>query len=227
MKPIAVFFHAAFYRDPVTPFPMAIPIVWETMQLFKNSGLLEASSFFLAGINGGEESKAAADSVFPPKVTQKYHGLEYKNENGTIVELQNWVKDHPGWLVFYGHGKGLSHAPGSDYGENVSGPWRRTMAKHLITEWPKCVADLEAGHDIACCHWMRNMADGSQNIPCGNMTWVTSDYARKLPSIFDRERIKTSGIAALESRYEAECVFGFGPEPKVKEYLPQGGDGVP
>lgn len=227
MKPIAIFFHTVFVKDTGEPFPMAVPIVMEQMQAMKDSGLLASVSYFVVGVNGGEESYSIVNTIFPPHVVRAYHGKECKAENLTIVELEKWVKDHPGWNILYLHSKGASHAPEEPYSVNVSTPWRHGMMKHLVTNWRACVAALEAGHDIAAAHWMWSMADGSQHIPAGNFLWLTSDFARKLPSIFLRERIRTSGIAALESRYEAEVYWGNGPRPNVKQFAPNGGDGIP
>ena len=97
----------------------------------------------------------------------------------------------------------------------------------LTTNWRTCVMDLET-HDIACSHWMWNMgSDQSQHSPAGNFLWLTSNFAASLPSMFERERIKMSGIASIESRYEAEVHFGNGRRPVVKQYRPNGGGGVP
>jgi hypothetical protein len=226
MKPIAIFYHALFViGDPPKPLPAAFPIVEEQMNSLHDSGLLKAASEFHVGINGGAESESIANDVLPYKAKVTYHGLQSRAENLTIVMLENWVKTHPGWNVLYFHAKSSTHSPDSDYGKFASA-WRKGMMEDVVHNWRTCVEDLKT-HDIACSHWMWNMADGTQHIPAGNFLWITSDFAAKLPSIYLRERIKTSGIAALESRFESEVFWGNGPRPNVKSYRPNGGGGVP
>ncbi len=88
----------------------------------------------------------------------------------------------------------------------------------LVTNWKGCVIDLRNGYDIACSCWEWGMCDGTQNIPPGNFLWIRSDFVAKLPSIYDRARIKQSGIKSAESRFESEVFWGNGPRPQVKQY---------
>lgn len=228
MRPIAVFYHCLFFLDqPENLLPNALGIVAEQMNLMHESGLTQAASHILCGINGGEESRDAADLLLPSKATKVFHGLNSHAENLTIVEIEKWVPSHPGWNVLYFHSKGATHPLDSSYGNNVSAPWRRTMNGMLVRQWKQCVLDLESGYESVGCHFMRHMADGTQNIWAGNFWWATSDFLSVVPSIFKRERIHTSGIADAQSRFEAEVWIGNGRLPKVKEYLPSGGGGVP
>ncbi|MCP5787123.1 hypothetical protein NL329_29840, partial [Klebsiella pneumoniae] len=82
-----------------------------------------------------------------------YHGLASRAENLTIVALHEWCKTHLGWAVLYFHAKGCTHPADSDYGNNVSGPWRRAMMDDLVGGWRNCMADMEAGYDVACSRW--------------------------------------------------------------------------
>lgn len=224
---IAIFYHCLFFKDTGEPFDRALPIVCEQMAQMNRSGLAAAASHFVIGINGGQESEPVSDLVLPKKAIKLYHGLSSKAENLTIMALEEWAKTHPGWLVLYCHAKGSTHPEGSPYGLNMSDPWRRTMMNYLVGAWRECVSELARGHDVVCCHWMWSLADGSQHIPAGNFLWVQSDFVRKLPSMMLRERIKQDGIAAVESRYEAEVYWGNGPRPNVFQILPTGGEGVP
>jgi hypothetical protein len=96
------------------------------------------------------------------------------------------------------------------------------MMLHCVTNWKKCVADLDAGAEAVGCHWMQGLP-GNQNIFAGNFWWAKASYLRTLPSIFERERIQKSGIKHVDSRYEAEVWLGFGPRlPIVKDYHPGG-----
>lgn len=228
MRPIAIFYHCLFaLNTPDNIRDKALLIVQQQMDAVCVSGLGAAASHFVVGINGGPESRAFADILLPPRALKVFHGLESHAENLTIVELEKWAKDHANWNVLYFHAKGCTHPPGDPYGEGVSGPWRDTMTRYLVMGWKHCVQMLESGYDIACCHWLWNQCDGTQHIPAGNFLWVNSDFAARLPSIYLRDRIKVSGIAAAESRYEAEVYWGNGPRPHVYECLPKGGEGVP
>lgn len=227
MKPCAVFFHGLFFLgDPPKHLPQAGCIVANQMVQLSNSGLWDAATEIHVGINGGEESIPVATAIIPGKARLKYHGLASRAENLTIVMLHEWAKAHPGWNVLYFHSKGATHAPDSDYGRNVSAPWREGMMTDLVLNWRQCVTDLDT-HDIACSHWLWNMADGTQHIPAGNFLWVTSDFVAQLPSMYLRDRIKSDGIGAVTSRFEAEVFWGNGPRPSVQQYRPNGGGGVP
>lgn len=225
MRPIAIFYHCLFAFDrPENFLKRACEIVHGQMQSVTRSGLLEAASHFTVGINGGPESLIYSRLFIPPKANCVFHGLQSHAENLTIVEIEKWLPTHPGWHVLYFHAKGCTHPPDSHYGLTVSDPWRNAMMGHLVDNWRRCVADLEAGAEAVGCNWLTGMGwDKSQNIFGGNFWWATSDFLRTLPSIWARERIKTSGIGSAESRYEAEVWIGNGPRlPKVAVYHPGG-----
>jgi len=219
-KPIAIFFHGLFFMgQPPRHLPNAGCIISDQIMQMVNSGLWDAASEVHFGINGGVESEPVAKSIIPAKATVKFHGLQCRTECRTVEMMLEWGKTHPGWNILYLHAKGASHDPASDYALRVSKPWREAMMADLIVNWRQCVADLDAGHDIACMTWLWEQGwDRSQHIPAGTFLWITSDFASKLPSLYLRERIKQDGMDALESRYEAEVAFGNGPRPKVKSY---------
>lgn len=218
-RPIAIFFHGLFFMgDPLRNMPSAECIIGNQIVQMISSGLWNVAKEIHFGINGGPESEPVAKALIPDKAKVTFHGLHSHSENPTIVMLENWVKTHPGWNVLYLHGKGATHELTSDYGKNVSAPWREGMMQDLVVNWRKCVTDLET-HDIACMVWLWEQGwDKSQHIPAGNFLWTTSDFVAKLPSIHLRERIKQDGIGAASSRFEAEVFWGNGPRPKVKAY---------
>lgn len=225
MKPIAIFYHCLFALDrPDNVLQRACEIVCGQMQMASRSGLVDAASHFVVGVNGGLESVIYTKLFIPPKAQCVFHGLKSHAENPTIVLLERWLADHPDWYVLYFHAKGCTHPPDSTYGLTVSDPWRNTMMGHLVLRWRQCVADLDAGAEAAGCNWLTGMGwDKSQNLFGGNFWWAKSDYLRTLPSIMARERIKTSGLLAAESRYESEVWIGNGPRlPKVAVYHPGG-----
>lgn len=227
--PILIYHHGLFaIGEPPEFLPSAMSIAVEQMDVMKSSGLMDAASEIHIGLNGGVESSELAESIFPAKSKIKYHGLSSRNENLTIVALWERTREINGEaFCYYQHQKGSSHVPGSSYGETVSKPWRQAMTQDLVMNWRQCVSDLQSGYDIVCSHWMWNMADGTQHIPAGNWLWIKASFARKLPSIYLRDRIKTDGIKSLSSRYEAEVFWGNGPRPNVRSHRPNGGGGVP
>lgn len=226
MKPIALFYHCLFfYGDPPELRQYACDIIRDQMERLMGSGLLAASSHFLVGINGGEESKSIASIIIPSKAKLIFHGLQSRAENLTLVELEKWVPAHPNWNVLYFHAKGATHDGIGEYSK-FSAKWKDCMMGDLVDNWRRCVADLNLVESVGC-HFMRGMADGSQNIWAGNFWWANSNFLATIPSIFLRDRIKISGISNVESRYEAEVWIGNGKLPSVKEYRPNGGNGCP
>lgn len=226
---IAVWFHTLLSRgESPELWPLAFAITEEAMAALQQTGLADRCDELHVGINGLEsEVGEYAELLIPPKAKIHWHG-RYFNENGTICALHEWSKSHPGWAVLYFHAKGgASHEPESGYYRGVSEPWRKTMLSYMVGGWQRCLADIESGADVVCCHWMWNMADGTQHIPAGNFLWLNSSFVGSLPSMHERDRIKQSGIAAADSRYEAEVFWGNGKRPIVVQHLPNGGGGVP
>jgi len=221
MNPIIIFYHCLFYLgDPPQLLPPALDIVSRQMNLLGTSGLLEAASEFHVGVNGGTESEIPACVTIPTKAQIIYHGLQSRNENLTIVMVEEWLKNHPDEAyILYFHAKGSTH-PISD---PVRNRWRGCMERNLISKWKNCVSDLATGSDAAGCHWMSwgnypQMPKG-QSIFGGNFFWAKASFLRTLPSIFSTDRVKQSGILALESRYESEVWIGNGPRlPRVRDY---------
>lgn len=219
MKPCAIFYHGLFHvGEPPRLLPNAGCIMANHIVEMINSGLWVAASEIHFGINGGVESESTVKAIIPEKAKVTYHGLKSCNENLSVEMLIQWAKTHPGWNVLYAHAKSSTHDPNSDYYKRVSAPWRDAMCQDLIVNWRQCVTDLET-HDIACMVWLWNQGwDQSQHIPAGNFTWITSDFAAQLPSLYLRTRIKEDGIGAASARYESEVAWGNGPRPKVKAY---------
>lgn len=217
MKPIAIFYHSLFFTgNPPTFSENAFNVVSGQMDMLRTSGLLEHASHFVVGINGGEESQGFADLAIPYTAKRVMHGLDSKAENLTIIEIEKWVPTHPDWNVLYFHAKGATHEPTSDYGKFCV-RWRNCMMKHCVQRWPIAIQALE-DNDAAGCHWMTGMGSTKdQHFFAGTFFWATSNFLAKVPSMYNRERIKQSGIASIESRYEAEVWIGNGPMPKVKD----------
>lgn len=217
MKPIAIFYHCLFQVGDKL-LPQAASIIWEQMGQLRGTGLLDACSEFHVGINGGDESHVIANRIIPAKANIVWHGLDSRAENLTMCMMQDWVKTHPGWYCLYHHAKSITHDQSSDYGKFAT-RWRRCMAKHCVTRWREAVAELDAGLEAVGCHWLTGMGhDKSQHFFAGTFYWVTSDFFATIPSMYERDRIKESGISNIESRYESEVLIGNGPRlPRIKD----------
>lgn len=219
MNPIAIFYHCLFFTgEPPQLTPSGIQVVHEQMETLKQNGLADCCQHFSVGINGGNESRVYASMLFPRKAQVHFHGLDSHNENATLLNLEQWLPGHVGWNVLYFHSKGATW-PYDDY---LRSRWRGCMMRNVVTNWKQCVRDLESGFDSVGCHWMVPPATPvGQHIWAGTFWWSTSDYLLTLPSIMDRDRIKTSGLKHSDSRYESEVWIGNGPRlPHVKDYHP-------
>jgi len=217
--PLAIFFHGLCYLgNPPEFIPVAVDIIHDQMEELRTSGLLDAASEFHVGLNGGAETGEMANLLFPAKAQIVLHGLRARNECRTIRMIEDWVPSHKDWRVLYFHAKGCSHAADDPLRSN----WRRCMMQHLVRNWRQCVFDLSAGYDAVGTHWMQPPdTPPTQYIFAGSFWWAKASFLSTLPSIMERARIKESGIDALESRFEAEVIFGNGPRlPVVKDYCP-------
>lgn len=218
--PMIIFYHCVFNIDG-NHLPSSRPIVHEQMKLLKASGLEDAASEIYVGINGDESSAIYAAGLLPAKAKLVYHGTQCRNELRTLLMIERWCKENTGeaYILTF-HSKGASHAPTSDYGKFMSTPWRRRMMKHCVEDWRRCVKDLREGADAVGCHWLTEQGwDKSQHYFAGTCYWTKASFFRTIPSVMTRQRIKDSGIDALESRFEAEVHLGNGPRlPVVKNY---------
>ena len=233
---IAVFYHCLFSigervgssvepaRTPLEsgPLPAAIEIVREQIKAMTDSGLLEAADRLFIGVNGGAECFALAAKLFPPRAIVSFHGLACRNELRTILMLERFVKEvslleSEEWAVCYHHSKGATHT--STNSHNTS--WRRCMERHVISDWRACVSALSSGYDAAGAHYLRPpVTPPAQHIFAGNFFWARSRFLASLPALYERERIKVSGVDALESRFEAEVYIGNGGGFKVYDLHP-------
>lgn len=215
--PIIVFYHAVLcIGNPPKILPEGVRIVSEQMEGIKKCGLLDAAMEFHVGLNGGPESKTLAELLFPKKAQITFHSCACRNENRTMLMVQEWAKETIfEAYIFYAHCKGASHPKG----DPLRSRWRNCMYRNVILEWRKCYQDLES-YEAVGCHWMEppSTPEG-QYIFAGNYWACRASFLRTLPSIMERERIKMSGLDSLESKYEAEVILGFGPRrPRVKDY---------
>jgi hypothetical protein len=221
---IAVFYHCLFCIG-TEPLWSAVKVVHEQMKLLKESGLEDAASEIFIGVNGGKESEVYANNFLPKKAKVVYHGLQCRNENRTLLMMQEWCKSHDDEAVcLYFHSKGASHAIDSPYEKNTSTPWRRRMMKHCIEDWRRCVLDLHSGFEAVGCHWLEGQGwDKSQFFFAGTIYWARASFIRTIPLVTTRQRIKESGIDSPESRFETEVILSIGKRlPFIKNYYSGG-----
>lgn len=214
---IAIWYHSLlFYGTPPELSPVAFTIVCDQMAQLETSGLLNATDELNVGVNGGEESREFARIALPEKARVNYNGLDCRNENKTLVLMEKWVKSHTDWYVLWIHAKGCTHP----HADPMRTKWRECMMRNLVTNWRRCVSDLDYGYESVGCHWMTGKdTPPGQSIWAGNFFWAKASFLATLPSIMERDRIKESGLGSLESRYEAEVWIGNGPRlPRIKDY---------
>jgi hypothetical protein len=222
MRPIAIFYHGVFFLGEDSPklLPLSTQIIPTQMKALITSGLATQTNHFMIGVNGGSESVEMVKACMPENAKVVYHGLTSRSENLTLVELEKWLPGHEDWNVLYFHSKGVTHEEGSAHFRYAS-RWRDCMMKHCIHNWRQCVESLDSGCDSVGCHWLTDQCGGTQNIWAGNFWWAKASFLLTLPSIFERGRIKQSGISSKESRFESEVWIGNGPKlPVIKDFHP-------
>lgn len=224
---IALFYHALFAIGDGEILPGAVDIVTDQMNEVRISGLMAHANYIMCGVNGGEESRVFCDSLLPLNADIQMHGLQCRNECRTILACGEWARTHPGWLVLYFHAKGCTHPPGDVY----RGRWRNCMMLHLVSNWNRCVSDMQNHkYDMAGCHWQTPpMTPPGQHIFAGNFWWATSNYLATLPPITQCPRIRTgqSDLDSIDTRFEAEVWIGSGPRlPRVRDYHPRWSAGI-
>jgi hypothetical protein len=217
MKNLAIFYHALLFKDaPENLLENALNIVLAQMWQLRPSGLLDVASEFHVGLNGGVESLQVARLILPAKAQITLHGLQCHTENRTILMLEKWLPGHEDWYVLYFHTTGAGWPPDDE----LRTRWRGCMMKWTVSNWRRCVADLDGGYDAVGVHWMEPpTVPPGQHYFGGTFFWAKASFLLTLPSIMARDRIKLSGLDAHESRGEAEVWIGNGSRlPKVKDY---------
>lgn len=186
----------------------ACSMMLDQMTAVEKSGLLEVTTEFYIGINGGFEDMEIARLFSPLQAKLICHGKGATTEIHTLKALRHWLPNHANWFVLYFHMKGVSHPP-----HDIN--WRRRMEQFCIWGWQNCVADLTQGMSACGCHWLTPESNPGQiKTPMfgGNMWWARGNYLMSLPPLPE---------PTWENRYEAESWIGRGPfRPQVKDYCP-------
>jgi hypothetical protein len=216
-KPIAIFYHCVFQDTETQMWPASQQVVREQMSWLRDVGLLYNTKELHVGINGGLESCSIVDHLIPGLAIKALHGLQCKNELRTLLMLEAWLPNHPGWNVLYLHSKGATNP------SEMSTRWRNCMMRNLVSNWRSCIESLDHVDSVGC-HWQGPpLTPPTQHIWAGNFWWATSDYLRTLPSLMTAQRIGLSGVDSVDSRYEAEVWIGNGPKlPTIRDLHPNG-----
>ena len=138
-RPIAIFYHGLFFGgDPPARLPAAVHIIGEQMHWLKTCGVMRHCSEMHSGFNGGLESAELIENLVIEKSHKLLHGLQCKSELRTLLALELWLLNHPGWNVLYLHSKGATHPVGHD----MSTRWRNCMMRNLVSNWEGCLSQV-------------------------------------------------------------------------------------
>ncbi len=223
MKPIAIIFHTCFFQPTGEAWPWSVRFNDKYMKDLQDSGLMDASTFRLAGISGGAESLPYAQFHLP-KFKHNLHGLNCRSSNLTSEAMRLFCVDNPGWNVLHFHCKGVAHSI-PEYASYLEweNRWINCMVNNCIYNWRTCVEDLKT-HDSVGCHWLQNVGNPPvDHIWGGTFWWATSDFIATLPQLTEAPLVKQFGMVHYESRATSEQYIGLGPKlPKVKDYCVNG-----
>lgn len=124
-------------------------------------------------------------------------------EQVTLARLHEDACAHPDDVFLYTHTKGAYHP------SSLNTQWRRSMTRHCVLDWHRCV-ELLRDNDAAGCHWVHTRAtpEDDYSIFAGNFWWATGRYLATLPS-----------PALWDDRFEAERWVGRG-SPVVADLRP-------
>jgi hypothetical protein len=211
MKSIAIFYHAILDGGAVPiNTDAALGIMFEQMAALKASGLSEAATEIIVGLNGSDAAALMVRAMVPEKARVVRHPDGNHSEIPTLTLLRYWLPGHEDWTVFYHHIKGVTH-PGVPLYER----WRRRMEQACVWGWRECVADLKRGTEAVGCHWLTpEQYPALVKTPMfgGTFWWATAQYLMTLPPLPE---------PTWANRYEAESWIGRGPRrPVVRDYHP-------
>ncbi len=126
-------------------------------------------------------------------------------ESPALRLLEAHCNANPEGFTLYFHSKGVSKP-----NEEAAFFWRGLMNHYMLTEWPRCVADL-ATHDVVCTVWVAFGRNGQCSHSQGNFFWVRNDYIPTLwpfPSYFADPWFNWRGWGADGKRLGCEFWIG-------------------
>lgn len=218
---LAIFYHCRISGGHNVDSGASIDPVWGrnllSMQMAAicNSGLYENANKMVIGLNWDEFDTEMALTEIPEGATLIVHGAKAESLLPTMVFMQKWARQHPDFYILFFHSKGATHP-----NDPFTTAWRNCMTRHLITDWRKCVADLDAGYDAVGCHWLHNSPNdpnsnrwGSNSFFAGVFFWTTAKYLNTLPPLPEK-------VTDRHSWFLPELLLGCG-KPKIKDYHPE------
>jgi hypothetical protein len=158
MSKIYGFHHICFDKNGRTVFEEQLKTLYE-------SGLYEASEVIFCTFLGSLDNYK-----LPPKYKIIYLSTNSKAYERPILEYMYEQSTKLPGKYWYIHTKGVSHY-GTEKYERVR-DWRIFMEYFVITNWRRCVKDLEQ-YDVAGANYATNPSHYS-----GNFWWATSNYIK-------------------------------------------------
>lgn len=214
MSKLAVFYHCRVGggQNPPLNEDYACSVMGEQMRTFEESGLANAAEHIGIYSNGGLGCSLVAAQLAPPKALVIDNGAKAESILPTVCRLRDWLPDHRDWLVCFWHTKGVTHA-----NDALNQTWRRCMERHVISNWDRCVKDLERGFDSVGAHWLTRERFGPQVVTPfwgGMFFWATARFLLTLPGIPEKPSCR-------DDWFKAEGWIGMGQQrPKVIDYAP-------
>jgi hypothetical protein len=219
---IAVWYHAMFVggKSPQHPFlsqaPMeadwSISIMLDQMDTIRRCGLVDVAQELVICVNGGGINQAMARSCAPPKARFIDHGEQAQSMLLTTRSLREWCLTHKDWLVCFFHMKGVTRPK-----VELDHIWRKCMEHWTLTNWRRCVSDLQSGCDSVGAHWLTPEQYGSSAVPIpiwgGMFFWAKASFLAELPQL--QSIPKTADDWWLPERW-----IGSGRRPRVMDYAP-------
>lgn len=127
-------------------------------------------------------------------------------EQGTLKIIHRYAKLNTG-VVLYAHTKGAAYP--TPFNES----WRRSMQRHVVEGWARCLGEIEGGADAVGCHYILpetarySIPEHDAPLFGGNYWMASCRYLADLPPC--RE----------DQRHRAESWIGIN-RPKVVDLLP-------
>lgn len=221
---IAVFFHTRLSGGDFPEHPEAkVEPNWgaslfiNQLHVLVDSGIYDNANKIIVGMNGSPIECRMLSKCIPEGIVKVYHGPESRSLIPTMRIMQQFARDNPGWMLLFMHAKGATHPH-----DSFTTAWRDCMTKHCVTNWCKCVSDLETGmFDAVGCHWRENSPNdpnadrwGWAGYFGGVFFWTTGVYFSKLQMLPETATDR-------HSFYLPELILGTG-YPRVKDYHPNG-----
>jgi len=150
------------------------------------SGLLEKADGLYIGSNGPNSGDTLKEFFSAHAFHSKIHFLECRqdipNENETLNAMTRFARTCADSNILYIHTKGVTEK------NELQAPWRNYMMRLVVSNYERCLTNLEFFSTIGALYLKRPYRHYS-----GNFFWARSSYIAKLDEITD-----------INNRYSAE-----------------------